>query len=174
MAQSTKSKSKSSASRNGSRANASKSRSSTAAKRSTSRRSGSAGSRAKQTSATRRGSGSNARKSGAESIMNTAVARTKSASHAVADAASKAKTPIIAGGSAIAGVAVGAVVKDRMEGSSKGPIKRLRGASLSKPARNLRKVDLDTVKSVADRMSAYGRQASDIAEAVEKTRKKNN
>jgi hypothetical protein len=106
--------------------------------------------------------------------MNTVIARTKSAGHAVADAASKAKTPLIAGGTAIAGAAVGAVVRDRLNGSSKGPIRRLRGASLPKPARNLRKVDLDTVKTFADRMSAYGRQASDIAEAVERTRKKNN
>jgi hypothetical protein len=173
MAQSTKSRSKTSASRNGSRANAAKSRSGTAAKRSSSRRTRSAGSRAKQTSATRGGSRSSARSSGAESIMNTAIARTKSAGHAVADAASKAKTPIIAGGSAIAGAAVGAVVKGRLDGSSKGPLRRLRGASLPKPARNLRKVDVDTVKSFADRMSAYGRQASDIAEAVERTRKKN-
>jgi hypothetical protein len=106
--------------------------------------------------------------------MNTAMSRTKAAGRAVADTASKAKTPLIAGGTAIAGVAAGVVVKDRLDSSgSKGPLKRLRGASLPKPARNLGKVDLDTVKSVADRMSAYGRQASDIAAAVEKTQKKN-
>lgn len=46
---------------------------------------------------------------------------------------------------------------------------------MPKPARNLdlSKLDLDTVKSAAERVSAYGQQASDIATAVEKTRKKN-
>jgi len=38
---------------------------------------------------------------------------------------------------------------------------------------DLGKLDLDTVKSTADRVTAYGQQASDIAAAVEKTRKKN-
>jgi hypothetical protein len=102
------------------------------------------------------------------------VDRAKAAGSAVAGAASKAKTPLIAGGTALAGAAVGLVVKDRLDSSgSKSPLKRLRGTSLPNPASRLRKVDLDTVKSVADRMSVYGRQASDIAEAVEKTRKKN-
>jgi hypothetical protein len=42
----------------------------------------------------------------------------------------------------------------------------MRGASMPK-------LDLDTVKLAADRVSAYGQQASDMAAAVEKTRKKN-
>jgi hypothetical protein len=41
----------------------------------------------------------------------------------------------------------------------------MRGASLPK-------LDLDTVKQAADRVSAYGQQASDIAAAVERTRNK--
>ena len=48
--------------------------------------------------------------------------------------------------------------------------------SIPNPVANLdlSKVDLDSVKSAAERVSAYGQQASDIAAAVEKTRKKNN
>jgi hypothetical protein len=37
---------------------------------------------------------------------------------------------------------------------------------------DLGKLDLNTVKSTADRVSAYGKQASDIAAAVERTRSK--
>jgi hypothetical protein len=59
--------------------------------------------------------------------------------------------------------------------SSKNPLRRLRGTSIPKSVRNadLSKIDLDTVKKAAERVSAYGQQASDIAVAVEKTRKKN-
>jgi len=39
--------------------------------------------------------------------------------------------------------------------------------------RNLRRADLDSVKSTAERVSAYSQQASDVAAALEKTRKKN-
>ena len=104
--------------------------------------------------------------------MDTAVDKTKSAGRAVAEAASKAKTPLIAGGTALAGAAAGAVLKDRLAGTrSKNPLKRLGGVSLPKP--DLGKLDLEQVKSAAERVSAYGQQASDIASAVEKTRKKN-
>jgi hypothetical protein len=174
MAQATKSRSKSTASRNGSQAKSSSSRASStksrasATKRSTTRRNSSRGSNRSRSSGSPR-SGSQSR-SGNGSVMDTAIDRTKAAGHAVAEAASKAKTPLIAGGTAIAGAAVGVAVKDRLGSSSKGPLKRLRDA---KPAATLGKVDLDTVKSFGDRMSTYGRQASDIAEAVEKTRKKN-
>jgi hypothetical protein len=46
---------------------------------------------------------------------------------------------------------------------------------MPKSVRNadLTKIDLGTVKKAAERVSAYGQQASDIAAAVEKTRKKN-
>jgi hypothetical protein len=56
-------------------------------------------------------------------------------------------------------------------GSVEGPLKLL--GSVSVPKLNLREFDLDTVKSVADRVSAYGQQASDIAAAVDKTRNNN-
>ena len=96
---------------------------------------------------------------------------TKAGGRAVADAASKAKVPLIAGGTAIVGAATGVVLKDRLGASkSKNPLNRLGGMSMPK---SVAKVDLDTVKSAADRVSAYGQQASDIAGAIEKTRKKN-
>ena len=164
MAQTTKSRSKSSATRNGSRA---KTRTKSSATRN--------GSGAKPTtsrSSTSRSSTS--AKRSAPQQNNTVMSRARAAGRTVADAASKAKTPLIAGGTALVGAAAGVVVKDRLDSSgSKGPLKRLRGASLPNPAKNLGKVDLDTVKSVADRMSTYGRQASDIAEAVDKARKTN-
>ena len=93
---------------------------------------------------------------------------------AVADAASKAKTPLIAGGTALVGAAAGAVIKSRLGAGSgkKGPLKRL-GASKPLAKLDLGKLDLDAVKSFAGQMKAYSQQASDIADAVEKTRKKN-
>ena len=74
------------------------------------------------------------------------------------------------------GAAAGAVVKDRLEKSRpKGPLRRLRAISVPRPSGklNLANLDLEKVKSAADRVSAYGQQASDIASAAEKTRKKN-
>jgi len=106
--------------------------------------------------------------------MDTAVDKTRSAGHAVADAASKAKTPLIAGGTAIAGAAAGVVIKDRLGiKRSKNPLKRMGGMSMPSLPKSATKLDLDTVKKTAERVSAYGQQASDLAAAVEKTRKKN-
>ncbi len=103
------------------------------------------------------------------SFKDTAVNGTKGGGRAVADAASKAKLPLIAGGTAIVGAATGVVLKDRLGASkSKNPLNRLGGMSMPK---SVAKLDLDTVKSAADRVSAYGQQASDIASAIEKTRK---
>jgi hypothetical protein len=153
----TNTRSKRSTSRNGSRA-------SSAGKGSASKRSprgSTTNSRSKK-----RSTSSSQSKSNAEGIKHTAVEQTKSAAATVADTAGKAKTPLIAGGTALLGVAAGAVINGRLSGKSRNPIKRLRGASMPK-------LDLDTVKLAADRLSAYGQQASDIAAAVEKTRKKN-
>jgi hypothetical protein len=145
----TKTRSKRSTSRNGSRAS-----SNSASK---SRKTSASGSRSRS---------STQNKSTVESIKDTAVEQTKSAGSTIADVAGKAKTPLIAGGTAVLGVAAGAAINSRLSGKSKNPIKRMRGASMPK-------LDLDTVKQAADRVSAYGQQASDIAAAVEKTRKKN-
>jgi hypothetical protein len=62
------------------------------------------------------------------------------------------------------------LIKSRIDAKqSKNPLKRL--GSPSRP--NLGKLDLDSVKTAAERVSAYGQQASDIAKAIEKTQKKN-
>ena len=139
----------------------------TRAKSSGSRAKSSSG-RAKSSSASRTRSTAQSR-NGSASFAETAMDKAKTTGHTVADAASKAKTPLIAGGTALAGVAAGALIKSRAGGNAKSrsPLKKLGGM---KPAAN---IDLDTIKTVADRVTAYGQQASDIADAVEKTRKKN-
>ena len=106
------------------------------------------------------------------SIAETAADRTKDAGRAVASAASKAKTPLIVGGTALVGVAAGAIAKSRIESRSRGPLKRI-GSGIGKSAAKLGKVDLGSVKSTAEKVNSYSRQASDIASAVEKTQKKN-
>jgi hypothetical protein len=178
MAQSTKTKS--SNSRTDTRRNATGSSPSSSAKRSNSNssRSSSNGSRAKRASASRSRSRAQSRRAqnrnGADSITDRAIDKAKTSGRAVADAASKAKIPLIAGGTALVGAAGGAVIKSRLGAgkSKKSPLKRLGG---SKPMAklDLGKLDLDTVKTLATQMKAYGQQASDIADAVEKTRKKN-
>lgn len=155
----TKTTSKRSTSRNGSRAKSSSAGKGSASKRSTRSSSPNSGSKKRSTS-------SSQQKSNVEAIKDTAVEQTKSAGATIADAAGKAKTPLIAGGTALLGVAAGAAISGRLSGKSRNPITRMRGASMPK-------LDLDTVKLAADRVSAYGQQASDIAAAVEKTRKKN-
>jgi hypothetical protein len=99
---------------------------------------------------------------------NGASAKLSSAGQTVGEAASKAKTPLIAGGAALAGAAAGILAKNRV-GASKGPMRKLP----SMPSLNLSKVDLETVKSAAERVGSLSRQAADIADAAEKTRKKN-
>jgi hypothetical protein len=93
----------------------------------------------------------------------------------ISEVASKARTPLIVGGTALVGAAAGAVAKDRFGTKrSKNPLNRLRGVSLPRPTKlNLNELDLDKFKSTAERVSAYGQQAADIATAVQKTRKKN-
>ena len=172
MAQSTKT-TKSSNSRGGARRKATGSSRSSTAKRSksSSSRSSSNGRRTKGASGSRSGSSAQSR-NGAGSITDTAIDKAKTTGRAAADAASKARTPLIAGGTALVGAAVGAVMKSRLGASNgkKNPLKRL---GRSKPVSNLGKLDLDTVKTLATQMKAYGQQATDIADAVEKTRKKN-
>ncbi len=168
----TKSRKKTDSSRTGSKAKASNSTKSSA-KRSSSKRAGSNGSRASSSSTRAKSSKRSTPQSrnGSRSIPETAVDKTKAAGQAVAGAASKAKVPLIAGGTALAGAAGGAALRSRAGASkSKNPLKRMGNLSMPKSAS---KLDLDTVKNAAERVSAYGQQASDIASAVEKTRKKN-
>ena len=143
---------------------------SASAKRASSKRGASSTARSSQTKQRAKPKRSQPASNG--SIADTAVGRTKAAGRAVADAASKAKTPLIVGGTALVGVAAGAVAKSRIESRSQGPLKRI-GGGIGKSASKLGRVDLGTVKSTADKVNSYSRQASDIAAAVEKTQKKN-
>jgi hypothetical protein len=120
----------------------------------------------------RSSNGSRSSNSRSKSRNGSAVDTAKETGRDAVQAASKAKVPLIAGATAIAGAAVGALVKSRVGSGNgaKGPLKRIGSA---KPARALGKIDLDSVKTAADQLQKYGRQASDIAQAVEKTRKKN-
>jgi hypothetical protein len=180
MAQSTKTKRSNSRSDTRQKATGS-SRSTSSAKRSnstSSSRRSSNGSRAKGASASRSRSRAQSRsaqnRNGAGSIADTAIDKGKTSGRAVADAAAKAKTPLIAGAIALVGAAGGAVIKSRLGAgnSKKSPLKRL-GGSKQMAKLDLGKLDLDTVKTLATQMKVYGQQASDIADAVEKTRKKN-
>lgn len=178
MAQSTKTKN--SNSRSDTRQKATGSSRSTSAKRSNSTSSSrrrSNGSRANGASASRsrsRAQSRSAQSRNAGSIADTAIDKAKTSGRAVADAAAKAKTPLIAGATALVGAAGGAVIKSRLGAgnSKKSPLKRL-GGSKQMAKLDLGKLDLDTVKTLATQMKVYGQQASDIADAVEKTRKKN-
>jgi hypothetical protein len=160
-------KPKSSTRANGSRASGSGNRS-TAKKRTSSN-----GNRAKATRTARPRSQARLAaegQTGTESVKDTA----KTAGHAVGQMASKARTPLIAGGMALAGAAAGAVIRSKVTASrSRNPLARVRGMSVPTPKIDLNKLDLDRFKSAAERVSAYGQQASDIAAAIEKTRKKN-
>lgn len=114
-------------------------------------------------------------RNGSGSIADQAVGAAKSAGHTVAEAASKAKTPLIAGGTAIAGAAAGLAIKSRVDAKrSKNPFKRIGAKAMPTPKMpGLGKLDLKSVKSTAEKVSAYGQQAADIAAAAEKTSKKN-
>jgi signal recognition particle GTPase len=85
--------------------------------------------------------------------------------------ASKAKTPLLAGGAAVAGLAGiaagGIAMKNR--NSSRNPLKKIGTPSIPK---SVKKFDLDTVSSTAKRVGKIGQQVGDVAEAAEKARKK--
>lgn len=85
----------------------------------------------------------------------------------VSDMASKARTPLVASGAALAGIAGGMALKSRTE--SRRPVKRFRAVSLPKSVKN---IDLDKITSAARRVGSVGEQVGDVAEAAEKTRKK--
>jgi hypothetical protein len=86
--------------------------------------------------------------------------------------ASKAKTPLVAGGAALAGLAGGVALKSRTE--SRRPVKRLRSVSLPKSLRNvdLSKIDLDAITSAGRRVRSIGEQVGELADAADKTHKK--
>ena len=90
----------------------------------------------------------------------------------VSHAAAKAKTPLIAGGAALAGLAGGVALKSRTE--HRRPVEKLRTRALPKSLRNidLSKVDLHKIAEIGHRMRSIGEQVGDLADAAEKTRKK--
>jgi len=90
----------------------------------------------------------------------------------VGDLASKAKTPLVAGGAALAGIAGGVALKSRTE--SRRPLQGLRSVSLPKSFKNvdLSKIDLDVITDAARAVRSIGEQVGDVADAAEKTRKK--
>jgi hypothetical protein len=85
----------------------------------------------------------------------------------VAQLASKAKTPLLAGGAAIAGIAGGVALKSRND--SRRPLNALRSVSLPK---SLKHIDLDQVIEVGRQVRSIGEQVGDVVETAEKTRKK--
>jgi hypothetical protein len=85
----------------------------------------------------------------------------------VTSLASRAKTPLLAGGAALAGLAGGVALKSRTE--SRRPIKRFRAVQLPKSMRN---IDLDALIDAGRRVRSIGEQVGDVADTAEKTRKK--
>jgi hypothetical protein len=146
-------------------------------------RSKSTSSRARSTSGRNSRSGTKSRSSSARSsssrARSTSKARASSSNGAigkaggkVAELASKAKTPLMAGGAALAGIAGGVALKSRND--SRRPLKSLRSVSLPKSVKNidLGKLDLNTITSAARRVQSIGEQVGDVADAADKTRKK--
>jgi len=85
----------------------------------------------------------------------------------VAELASKAKTPLLAGGAAIAGIAGGVALKSRND--SRRPLKTLRSVSLPKSLKN---IDLDQVIEAGRQARKLGDQVGDVADTAAKARKK--
>lgn len=93
-----------------------------------------------------------------------------SAGGRIARIASKARTPLIAGGAALAGIAGGVAIG---RSRSKGRFQRLT-SSIPRPLKriDLSKVDFDALTSAGRRVRAIGQQIGDVADATERTRKK--
>jgi hypothetical protein len=85
----------------------------------------------------------------------------------VANAASKAKTPLVAGGAALAGLAGGVALKSRT--ASKRTTKRFRTVQLPKSLKN---IDLDQVIEAGRRIRSIGEQVGEVADTADKTHKK--
>jgi hypothetical protein len=169
MAQTTKSSSRSSSSGSRSKRSTSGNGSSRSA-RSGSKRTSSSGSRSgtarsRSRSTTRSASSSGTR----QGSSNGPVAKTGGK---VAELASKAKTPLLAGGAALAGVAGGVALKSRNQGRR--PIGKLKSVSLPKSLKNvdLGKLDVKSLTDAARTVRSIGEQVGDVADAADKTRKK--
>jgi hypothetical protein len=179
MAQGTKSSGK----RSGSSRSSSRSASSSPKASSRSRRS-SNGSRAKasatRSQASRRRSSGAGQTSRAKSTGRSAGGgkRTtqRKARGRVAQVASKAKTPLLAGGAAIAGIAGALVMRGRNK--TQNPLKKMSAPSMPKGiSKSLNKVDLskldvDSLTSAGRRVGKIGQQVGAAAEAADWARKK--
>jgi len=132
-------------------------------KSSSSRKRSSAGSSPKRSTAsgTRKSTTSRARKNAAQ---NGAVGT-------VTTLAKKAKTPLIAGGAAVAGLAGGAALKSVSSGRRK-----VLGISMPKPNGLLKsngiKLDPDTLTKAAKSAGLWGRRVEHVATEIEHARKK--
>jgi hypothetical protein len=151
---------KSGASRAARRSSAANRKSSSANRKKTGSR---AGARTGEARASRSAHGTN----DAIAARRAAVAGTKAAGRAAAAAATRAKTPLIFGGMAIAGIAGGVAVKNRTGAPRPKPRRRLAG--LPWPIRD-EKIDLDAVAAAARRVSTLGQQVADVAVAIQATR----
>ena len=145
----------------------------TATKTSTKRKSGSRSSNGrastKRSGATSKSKSKTTSRSNSTRKPSNGSAPSKGRWSQIADKASKARVPLIAGGTAIASAAAGAAAHKFAESRSgaNGKLGRLT-SKLPSPG----KLDAGKVKSAGERLSALGQQTADIAAAVEKTRKK--
>jgi hypothetical protein len=95
----------------------------------------------------------------------------------VAQIASKAKTPLVAAGAVLAGVAGGLAMRSQNH-KSRNPLKKMSAPSMPKGVSesikkiDLSKVDFDSLTSAAQRVGKIGQQVGDVADAAEKARKK--
>ena len=180
MAQATKS----SSNRSGSSSSSSRSASSRTKASSRSRRGSSNGSRAKgsasrsqvsQKRSTGAGPTSRAKSTGRGPASGSRAAPSKAGGR-VAQVASKAKTPLIAGGAALAGIAGALVMRGRNE--TRNPLKKMsapsmpKGMSKSLNKVDLSKVDIDSLTSAGRRVGKIGQQVGAVAEAADWARKK--
>jgi len=85
----------------------------------------------------------------------------------VVELASKAKTPLLAGGAAIAGVAGGVALKSRND--SRRPLKALKSVSIPKSLKN---IDLDQMIEAGRQARKLGEQVGDVADTAAKARRK--
>jgi hypothetical protein len=86
----------------------------------------------------------------------------------VSSLASKAKTPLVAGGAALAGLAGGVALKNRTEAKRR-PTSRFRSVQLPKSLKN---IDLEQIIDAGRRVRSIGEQVGDVADTADKTRKK--
>ena len=133
----------------------------------------SARSRTKRSSSNGAGASASRRaRSQSRTQTSTATKAARGAGSTISSIVSKAKTPLVAAGAAVAGIAGGVALKNRND--SRSPLKKLRAPSMPKSLKNmdLGKVDLDAIMSAAREVRSIGEQVGDVADAAEKTRKK--